>query len=146
MKYNQCMHGSSFPYKKCLMALQNCFQHLKINNIFAYIDSGVLRQLIKQSSHFVKNQYSHSTKSSEDMTKLFKMLNQAGQLATNHYIRKNNETGKNKQMTLLVILTDRDISNRGRDQEAHRTVKIPSRMLHNRIWRRTKMQCTNSMI
>ncbi|CAL5987719.1 Copine_I [Hexamita inflata] len=118
MKYNQCMHGSSSPYKKCLMALKNCFQNLKIKNIFAYrfgcaeTTDQIVEPLCQEEQVITFDEVIRG------YDKAVKNVELSGPTSYQPLFEKTMKLAKNKQMTLLVILTDGDISNRQRDKEA----------------------------
>ncbi|CAL6009856.1 Copine_I [Hexamita inflata] len=115
--YKQCMHSSTSPYKKCLQALKSCCTQLNVKKIFAYkfgcaetTDTQVLplsdaAQVL--SFDEVIRGYDSALKTVElsGPTSYEPLFIETMKLSV-------------KEMSLLIILTDGDISNKERDKEA----------------------------
>ncbi|CAL6029709.1 Copine_I [Hexamita inflata] len=116
-KYKQSMHGSSSPYKKCLLSLKNCFQQLKIKDIYAYRFGCAETTDLKVEPLCEEENVVSFDEVIRGYDKAVKNVELSGPTSYQPLFEKTMKL-TNKEMTLLVILTDGDISNRGRDQEA----------------------------
>ncbi|CAL6037538.1 Copine_I [Hexamita inflata] len=117
-KYKQSMHSHSSPYKKCLMSLKSCFNQLDVNNIFAFkfgcedtTDQKVLPLVCSEEKVMSFDEVIRGYDNAVNNVEL------SGPTSYQPLFEKAMELSV-KQMSLLLILTDGDISNRERDKNA----------------------------
>ncbi|CAL6109149.1 Copine_I [Hexamita inflata] len=115
--YKQCMHSSSSPYKKCLMSLKSSFQQLKVKKIFAYkfgCEETTDQKVLPLCSEAEVMSIDEVIRGYDAAVKTVQL---SGPTSYEPLFEKTMEVSI-KQMSLLIILTDGDISNRERDKNA----------------------------